>query len=435
MLSERLTIQDNRSERAWHWFVDHNVEPFSDHDIVRYLESQKHELNHNWNFRDSKLAPRSASDTLRQYSCAAVWVQGGSKERFGFYQAIDTRNMVLLSGNFEYPTLIPNEQLTSVNQMFDHLTQSTRIYYEPVFQGTQVDVLGDVYSNAGKSVLHPYGIDIQPEPTAKGLNVRGITKILVGNELIYALQRGGVKIDKDTFRVICNDVIKLLGDAENSRISIVLGTGFNIGAVGKVKHNGLSCFSSEIADSKVYNLSDPEKEVNKSERPGRHLAEMIAGGRSMGLVLTKILQDLTREGILPFQVNAILDSSHITSILTNNRGAFINKLIGFKLDDDVSWGIMQDIATTQVQRASVVVSVSLAAIFSHFEESFQQMDTIQCPYEGSTFKFIPGLKEEVQRLFYLLTGHRIEFIEGQAADGAAFFALREFEKHFTKSFK
>jgi hexokinase len=430
---EALNDPDNRQERAFQWLDSHGVVSFSDLAIVLSYRNAIQELEH-WNFRDSLIRPRTDTDLLVPSTRAALWVQGGSKERFGVYEAIDPKTLHLLSGNFKHPALIPNEQLRSVRSMYDHLATSTKHYYEPAFQENIVDVIGAVYSNDGSSVIFPYGVDFRPTQAAKGLDIRGLTKILVGNELISALSRSGIKIDNTRYRVIVNDVINLLGSISNSRISLVLGTGLNIGVVGRVNGNGLSCLNSEMCNFSCFQLSDPEQEVNQKENPGKHLAEMIAGGRSMGQVLHTTLTHLAREGILPFQVNAPMDASHISAILNNHPDAFSDILIGFDLEDKVSWSIMREIASRQVQRAAVVVAVSLAAMVSHFPESFQDKDIIHCPWEGSTFKYVPGLRKTVKRLFETLTSRRIELDEIQNADGAAFFVLREFADRYRQAY-
>lgn len=422
---------DKKSEHASQWFDHHGIVAFTDAQTINFFH-QANEKFIKWPFNDSLLAPVTDLDQVQENLYAAGGERGGTKDRFGVWYAPNRYEMKYLYGNFDYPALIRDKHFKSPQEMFDQFVASTLPYSEKAFQQYCIRALFKIFSQPGRSIpeMNGNGIDIQPSVQVKGSVVPDMEKILVGEEYITAFQRAGIKIDKETFRVIMNDVMAVLFALKNAKLSLVWGTGINAGVVGYLDGNRLSCLSSEFADLPIFPLSIKENELNQPPYgiPGIHRAEMIAGGGSMGQLLENVIIGLAREGILPFSANLPMDSSHISAILSDHRQSLLHACKGFDEKDDVSWNILREFARRQFHRAAPVVAVGLAGLYYRFPKSFAQMDTIHCAFEGSTLEHIPGLKHEVQRLFYLLTERKLSLDKVRGADGGAFVLGREFAK-------
>jgi hexokinase len=422
----RSKEQSSRLSKANELFDIVGLHTFSDAELPQLFDLTIDELSE-WKPINTFLEPARSTDILVPGRKTLVIVVGGSKLRFQGYESDSLTTIRAVGPERPDQILIRNKQFPDASTFFKTIIEQGKHQIDRFVQmAGPIDILTIVFSFDGTAEPNELGLDIWPneDRLSKGFSARGIGQARVGESFSRALRDAGYPLADNHTIIVTNDIADAMGAIPDSMISLVFGTGFNIGSVRMI--NGvLRMVNLEAANLKSYPLAGPEiHSQRESLSLDSHNAEFIASGKGIEGTLNNAVKLLnSSEVIFNYQPNALLEAIHLSSILSGNKLSVAERFLNYDLKDTESWAILEELAKRIRNRAATVVGVSTAAVIATTPE-LQNRNHIVIPYAGSTF-MIPGFDRMVAQNVSLLTDKDITFSEIQETVGAAFLGIRE----------
>ncbi len=383
---------------------------------------------------ESLLQPQEGDDYLHPGACTLVIETGGSNNRVNVFSA--TKDNTVEIGSMlldpilgvEFP--FTRRDYRSANHFYDTIVQLLKPGIDDIIANANIQALSIVYSFPGPAIETELGIDIQPTETmTKGFVVPGISMQPVGISFYEALRRQGYGIADDLAIIVGNDVSLGMVYQKNAHMSMIDGTGFNIGIALPVG-NGYQIFNTESGDINSFPISKIERELNdQSDTPGRCLAEMIAGGKNLSDVFNRIVRLQMRDQVMKqYQLSERFTGAQISSLLEHDtpmRG-FNQYLSGYDVSDIGTWNNLRNIAFILRERATDAIAITAAAQITMHPEAFPS-DTIICTAEGSTLLKIPGFAQMVtEKINQIVPQYRFKLVPTSGSAGAAYAGIRAY---------
>lgn len=254
---------------------------------------------------------------------------------------------------------------SEIISQIDHLLSNTFPY-----------AIAIIYSFPGKEKKTKYGIDIlSPKELTKDFIIPEIEKEPVGLSLINSLKKN-YEVPEDIKIVVLNDTLAVLFAQPNAYIGGVLGTGFNVAiAVNKKIYNTESGGFSKVPTYEIAEYID-----NKSNNPGKAIAEKQISGLYLGQALQRVVEKLEAEKILikkfPFAFTA-----KSMSVLLQNEDTKLRP----EINDNK---ILKEVAMRLSVRSAQIVGTMIGTIIKTFPQDFID-SRVSIPIEGSVFWGIP----------------------------------------------